>query len=235
MLIPAALLFAAAGFTLSASAGLGGSLIIVPAMSLLLGTKEGIALGALMLAANNVAKVFVYRRTVPLRAALVVLVLTVAGAAVGARLLVGAPERLVSVAVLASFSLALLLERMRLDRLQNVAAPAMALGAGATSGFSGSSGPLKGVALRSMRFDRLHFVGAASAVSLVNDVTKSAIYTQASLIDGSALIVLLASLPLMPLAALAGRRINSTIGERAFTYLFWAVMAGYTLRLAVNW
>jgi hypothetical protein len=235
MVVPAALVFAAAAFTLSASAGLGGSLILVPAMSLLLGAKQGIALAALMLGANNIAKVVAYRKTVPLRSALAVLLLTVVGAALGARLLVEAPERFVSVVVIASFAAALLLERMQLQRLQHVAAPALAFGAGATSGFSGTSGPLKGVALRNLRLDRLHFVGGASAVSLVNDLTKSAVYAQASLLSGAALLILVASMPLMPLAALTGRRINSTIGERAFTSLFWVVMAGYTLRLLMLW
>jgi uncharacterized membrane protein YfcA len=44
-------------FVVSASAGLGGSLVLVPAYALVLGTKEGVALAALMLAGNNVAKV----------------------------------------------------------------------------------------------------------------------------------------------------------------------------------
>jgi len=42
-----------ASFTLSASAGLGGSLILVPALALVLGTKEGVALAALLLAGNT--------------------------------------------------------------------------------------------------------------------------------------------------------------------------------------
>ena len=41
-------------FALSASAGLGGSLILVPALVLILGAREGMALAALLLAGNNV-------------------------------------------------------------------------------------------------------------------------------------------------------------------------------------
>jgi hypothetical protein len=37
---------------------------------------------------------------------------------------------------------------------------------------------------------------------------------------------------MMPIAALAGRRLNRAIGERAFAALFWLVMAGYVARLA---
>ncbi|HAS77070.1 MAG TPA: sulfite exporter TauE/SafE family protein, partial [Marinobacter adhaerens] len=46
-----------ASFIVSAAAGLGGSLILVPAMMMAIGTKEGIAVAALLLACNNVAKV----------------------------------------------------------------------------------------------------------------------------------------------------------------------------------
>lgn len=233
--IVASLVAASVAFTLSASAGLGGSLILVPALSLLLGAKQGIALGALLLGANNVAKVIVYRRSVPLRTSIWVILLTVLGAAVGARLLIDAPDRLISVVVIVSFSAALLFERARMRRAQRAYAPALAFGAGATSGFSGTSGPLKGVALRNLRLDRLHFVGAASAVSLANDATKSAIYAEAELIDGSGVAVLLLALPLMPVATLAGRRLNASLGERWFTGRFWLVMAGYTARLIFAW
>lgn len=55
----------AAACTLSASAGLGGSLILVPLLALTVGTKEGIALAALLLAANNLVKLVAYRGTIP--------------------------------------------------------------------------------------------------------------------------------------------------------------------------
>ena len=42
-----------ASFTISASAGLGGSLLLVPTLVVFLGSKEGIALAALLLASNN--------------------------------------------------------------------------------------------------------------------------------------------------------------------------------------
>jgi len=44
----------------------------------------------------------------------------------------------------------------------------------------------------------------------------------------------LAAVPLMVLATFSGRRINRDIGERGYTWLFWSVMAGYTLRLVVS-
>ena len=224
----------AVSFTVSASAGLGGSLVLVPILALVLGTKEGVALAALLLAANNVVKVFAYRETLPYRKALVVIVLVAVGAAVGALLLVAAPERVVTVMVIVSFVIALLAERFDLTRLRRIGGPVLALGSGATSGFSGTSGPLKGMAIRQLELDRAHFVGAASLASLAGDATKATVFTEAGLLSGDSFLVALAAVPLMLVATFAGRRINRSIGERGYTSLFWGVMAGYTVRLALN-
>ncbi|MFD6887429.1 TSUP family transporter [Streptomyces sp. NPDC059957] len=142
-LLPVVFLAVAAAFTLSASAGFGGSLILVPTLALVLGTKSGVALAALLLGANNLVKVFAYRATLPFRKALVVIVLVAAGSFLGAKLLVSAPERAVTLAVIAGFAAAFLLETLDLTRWRRAGSPVMAFAAGATSGFSGTSGPLK--------------------------------------------------------------------------------------------
>jgi len=228
------LVAAAVSFTVSASAGLGGSLILVPTLALVLGTKEGVALAALLLAANNVVKVLAYRETLPIRKALAVIVLVAVGAALGARLLVAAPEAIVTLAVIVSFVFALIAERLDLSRLRRLGGPVLAFGSGATSGFSGTSGPLKGMAIRQLDLDRAHFVGAASLVSLVGDVTKAAVFTGADLLEGQSFLIALVAVPLMVIATFTGRTINRSIGERGYTWLFWGVMAGYTVRLILS-
>ena len=228
------LIAAVLSFMLSASAGLGGSLILVPTLALALGTKEGVALAALLLAGNNVVKVIAYRKTLPFRKSLIVIILIVLGAGIGARLLVVAPENLVTIAVIVSFVLALIAERFDLSGLRRVGGPVLAFGSGATSGFSGTSGPLKGMAIRQLDLDRAHFVGAASLVSLVGDATKAAVFTGAELLGGDSFLIAIAAVPLMVLATFAGRRINSSIGERGYAWLFWLVMAGYTVRLLLS-
>ena len=223
-----------ASFMVSSAAGLGGSLILVPTLALVLGTKEGVALAALLLALNNVVKVIAYRKSLPLRKALVVILLVAAGAWIGARLLVAAPEGVVTVAVIVSFAIALVAERFDLTRVRAVGAPVLALGSGATSGFSGTSGPLKGMAIRQLDLDRAHFVGAASLVSLAGDATKAAVFAEAGLLGSSAILIALLAAPLMFLGTFTGRNINFAIGERGYTMLFWGVMGGYTLRLLVG-
>lgn len=231
--VVAAIALAAAAFTLSSSAGLGGSLILVPGMSMLLGPKEGVAVASLLLAVNNVAKVAAYRRTVPIRAAAVIAAATAVGAAVGARLLVAAPDRWVGVGVIVAMALTLAFEASRRARpaLRLGWAPALAVASGASSGFSGTSGPMKGIALRSLALDRMHLVGAASIVSLVGDATKTAVYAEASLLGGGSWLVAIAAVPLMIAATAVGQRLNADMSERAFFGLFWGVMGGYTARL----
>lgn len=221
----------AAAFFVSAAAGLGGSLILVPALALLLGTKEGVALAALLLASNNVVKVIAYRRVLPIRPATIVLLLTFLGTYVGARFLVAAPEALVTSAVILSFGIALVAERRRSPARRNALAPGLSFLSGATSGFSGTSGPLKGVAIRSLGLDRLHTVGAAALVSLVGDATKTAVFTEAELLGPDSFRLAVVALPIMIVATFGGRRFNYAIGERGYQRLFWAVMGCYTARL----
>ena len=227
--VPLAVACAAVAFLVSSSAGMGGSLILVPVMGLALGPREGVAAATLLLACNNVGKVAVYRAWIPWRASARVVVLTVAGAAVGAALLVAAPEEWVRAAIVVALVMSFLAERRRWDR--RASSPLLAFAAGATSGFSGTSGPLKGVALRNLGLERMRLVGAASAVSLAGDLTKLTVFAGGALLGREALWIVLCAAPLVPLAALAGRRLNGAIGERTFAALFWAVMTGYSVRL----
>jgi hypothetical protein len=98
-------------FLVSATVGLGGSLVLVPVLVVALGAKQGVALASLLLAANNCAKLVAYRRTVPWRASVVVVALTILGSVVGASLLTAAPERVVEIAVIAALVLSLVGER----------------------------------------------------------------------------------------------------------------------------
>jgi uncharacterized membrane protein YfcA len=220
-----------ASFILSASAGLGGSLILVPTLALILGTKQGVALAALLLACNNVVKVVAYRKSLPFRKSAWILLAITLGAALGARLLVSAPEEVVTVAVIGAFVGSMLAERLHLNLFRRATAPVLAFASGATSGFSGTSGPLKGVAIRQLDVDRAHFVGAASLASLVGDFAKTAVFAQGELLGPNEVVVAVIAVPLMLIGTVTGRWINAEIGERGYTTLFWSVMAGYSWRL----
>lgn len=222
-----------ASFTISASAGLGGSLLMVPTLALFLGTKQGVALAALLLASNNVMKIAAYRHTLPFRKAGGLAALVVLGAAIGSTLLVNAPVWAVTVAVLAMFVVTIVTEHYEIKPVRKGFAPFLALVSGASSGFSGTSGPLKGVAIRNLDLDRRHFVGAASLVSFAGDAAKTAVFTEADLLGRSAWLTALAAVPLMALGTWSGSKINERVGEQTFTVLFWTVMSGYSIRLGL--
>jgi uncharacterized membrane protein YfcA len=229
-----ALVAIAISFFVSASAGLGGSLVLVPALALVLGTREGVSLAALLLASNNLVKLLAYRHTLPLRAAIVVTSFTVVGAFAGSRLFVAVPEHAITLSIIGSFVLALVIERLGLIRARNGLAPIFGLAAGATSGFTGTSGPLKGAAVRSLGLCRTYTVGAAALVSTVGDVTKCLVYADAGLLGAQAFATALFAVPLMFAATFAGRRFNGHIGEGGYARLFWLVIAGYSVRLILS-
>jgi len=226
-----ALVFAA--FTVSASAGLGGSLLMVPTLALFLGSKEGVALAALLLASNNVMKIVAYRATLPFRKSAVIVVLIVIGAAFGAKLLVDAPEWAVTIGIVVMFVASIVAERMKIDRLRTGFAPFLAFGSGASSGFSGPSGALRAAGVRDLDLDRRHFVGAASLASFAGDATKTAIFADSELLGRTSILVAIAAVPLMALGTGTGSTIKRRAGEQTFAVLFWTVMAGYTVRLVM--
>jgi hypothetical protein len=197
----------------------------------LLGAKEGIGLSALLLAVNNLVKLCAYRQVVPIRAATIVTLCTFAGAFVGSSLLVAAPVAIVEVAVVISFGLALVVERRANAFSRASLVSVSAIAAGATSGFSGTSGPLKGVAVRSLGLDRMHTIGAAAMVSAVADLTKAGVFAHSGLLGGAQLHLTIMALPVMIVATVAGRRFTVLIGEVGYTRLFWLVIGGYTVRL----
>lgn len=225
------LLAAPAAFLFSSAAGLGGSLILVPALAAVLGTKEGVALAALLLAANNLVKLAAYRKTLPLRAAGMITVAVMLGAAVGAGLMVSAPESWVTAMVLTMIVATFIADFLPMGVMKTSWAGLLAFSSGATSGFSGTSGPLKGVAIRSLGLQRQYFVGAAAIVSVVGDLTKASVFSYSGLLEKGDLLLIALLLPVMITATLAGRGINQRIGEQGYAVLFWAAMAGYAGRL----
>lgn len=225
-----------AAFVLSSSAGLGGSLIMVPALAMVLGVKEGVALAALLLAVNNLTKLGAYRATLPFKAAALITMAVVSGAAFGATLMLKAPEHWVSTVVIVAFALTLLTDLLPNNGALNgwarkSWAGLLALTSGATSGFSGMSGPLKGVAIRSLKLERQYFVGAAAIVSLAGDATKALVFAKGGLLGQTELLIAATLIPVMVLSTLAGRGLNQRLGEKGYVILFWAVMLGYTGRL----
>jgi uncharacterized membrane protein YfcA len=222
----------------SSIAGYGGSLVLVPALAAIIGPKEGVAVAALLLGWNNLFKVVAYRSTLALRQGFPLIVVTALGVWVGATLLVRSSSDTIMWAIVVMTVLSLVAEVVanpeRLRMRRHVAVPAMAASS-LLSGISGSSGPLKGVAIRSLNLPRLEHVGLAASVSLVGDVLKVEMFAEAGLLRELHVHTLLAALPMMPIGAWLGRAVNRRMGEDAFRWIFWTVVGGYTMRMIGVW
>jgi uncharacterized protein len=82
--------------------------------------------------------------------------------------------------------------------------------------------------------DRTRFVGAASLISLGGDVAKVLVLVPLLALRGDALLAAICAVPLAPCAVFLGRTINQRMGERAFSSLFWLMMASFLVRLALR-
>lgn len=222
----------------SSIAGYGGSLILVPTLAAILGPKAGIAFSALVLGWNNVFKVLAYRKTLALREGWPLLAVTAVGVWFGTRLLVAANDTAVVWCIIAVTIATFTVEFVGGERLlslrRRMAVPTMGASA-VLSGISGTSGPLKGVAVRSLGLARLEHVGLASMVSLVADALKVELFRAENLLEGIDMTTLVVALPLMPVGAWLGRSINQRVDERVFRGFFWTVVGCYVLRMAGLW
>jgi len=222
----------------SSVAGYGGSLLLVPALAAIMGPREGIAFAALLLGWNNVFKVIVYRKTLALRQGWPLIAVTAVGVVIGARLLVSSSDRLIVGLIVTVTIATLVMELVASDELleqrRHAAVPAMAA-ASVLSGVSGSSGPLKGISIRSLGLPRLEHVGIAASVSLVADTLKVKLFAEAGLLADVDMRTLLVAVPMMPVGAWVGREVNRRVDESTFRWVFWTVVGGYTMRMVGVW
>lgn len=237
----------ALAFLISSVVGLGGSLIAVPLAVMTFGPKAGVAMASLLLLGNNIVKVVAYRQAIPWKGSASLALITMVATFLGANLLVALPDRWVVAAVIVSLLCSLVAE-IQAGRLSTLPqqdtdsrralrphgfkrGSLYALAAGLSSGVSGTSGPLKALAIRQWVNDPATFAGSASLVSLVGDFTKTAVFAQAALYPTSQLPLLAPLLPMMLLIPFVGRAINRQLGSGVFSALFWLVIVGYASRL----
>jgi hypothetical protein len=64
--------------------------------------------------------------------------------------------------------------------------------------------------------DRMHFIGAASLMSLVGDPSKVVVFSQEALLYEWSFGLASVAIPLMMIGTAIGRRINREVGERCF-------------------
>ena len=220
-------------FLVSASCGLGGSLILIPGLSWILGIKEGIVVSAVLLGSNNLVKLFFYRKDIRLRPSLRLLVCMVAGAIGGALLMMQADPKLLSLFLLFHILLSFFIQVKSSETSRKTAGSVFSFLSGFCSGLAGTSGPLKGLAVKTYMGNKAEIVATASLLSFATDSTKAIIYLNNFSSDILQVQWLVYSILVMPVATGLGRFLNRNMSVKAYEALFYFVMSGYVLRLLI--
>jgi uncharacterized membrane protein YfcA len=206
---------------LSAVAGFGGGVLLLPVFTTLFGLRVAVPMLTITQLASNGSRVLLNRGAVRWRLvgwfALGAVPLAVAGGLLLARAPVGPLHRL-----LGGFLVAVVVWRRINPRPRRPPAPAfVAVGAasGLGSALLGSVGPLTAPFFLAYGLARASYIGTEAASALAVHVAKLAAYGTGDLLTGTVLVYGAALTPATLAGAWAGRRIVDRISDRVFVLL----------------
>jgi uncharacterized protein len=221
-------------FLISASAGMGGSLLLIPTLSYFIGVRDGIIISSVLLALNNCFKIIVFFKYIQLRKIIFLMCFMLAGAIPGSMLMLKIDENILAVILFINIIFAFIIEKNAVSGVRKKISWMYSWLSGFCSGISGTSGPLKGMAIKCLELNKLQIVAAASVLSFATDSTRAVIYlSNYNPLAGTGFNVLLGSICMMPVATVLGKRINHKISDVAYDVLFFSVLSGYAVRLVL--
>jgi uncharacterized protein len=218
-------------FVISASSGMGGSLLMIPAFSMLIGVKEGIILSGVLLTLNNVSKFIFYYNYFSFKSIGYLLVFVVAGSILGSYLMLQFNEVFLSFFLLAHIVASLYIQYYSTVKVRLAAGNGYAFLSGLFSGISGSSGPLKAVSVRCRFVSNQEIAASVTVLSLFGDFSKCVVYLRNSTISEAHYQYLIVGVMMMPLATWIGKKINKSVSVTGYNILFCVVLAGYILKI----
>lgn len=210
---------------LSAVAGFGGGVLLLPVFTVLFGLRVAVPMLTLTQLSSNAARVWLNRGEIHWRLvgwfALGAVPFAVAGGLLFAHAPLGALKR-----VLGVFLIAVVVWRHWQTRPRKPAVPAFAA-VGAASGLGsallGSVGPLGAVFFLAFGLARAAYIGTEAASALTMHLAKLAAYGSADLLTAKVVIYGVALTPATIAGAWAGRRVVDRMSDRLFV---WLVEAG---------
>lgn len=221
-------------FLVSASAGMGGSLLLIPTLSYFIGIRDGIIISALLLGLNNCVKIIAFRKYIRFKTISWLMLFMLLGAIPGSLLMMAINEQLLAVILFGNIIFAFIIEKNAATGVRNKISWGYSWLSGFCSGLSGTSGPLKGMAIKCIDLTKMEVVAAASVLSFAADSTKAIIYlSNQNPLTPANTNLLLVSTCMMPVATLLGRQINRKISDVAYDVLFFSILSGYVVRLAL--
>lgn len=219
-------------FLISASAGMGGSLLLIPTLSYFIGVRDGIIISSILLGLNNCIKIFVFRKYIRLKNIVYLLIFMLTGAVAGSLLMMKIAEDILAVILFINIIFAFFIEKNAKSVVRKKISWLYSGLSGFFSGISGTSGPLKGMAIKCLELNKLQIVATASVLSFATDSAKAIIYVgNYNPLAGNSFNLLLISICMMPIATILGKRINHKISDVAYDVLFFSILSGYAVRL----
>lgn len=211
----------------SAVAGIGVGLVLLPVLVLYLGVKSAIPILAIALLAAATSRVTVYRREIVRPVVGWTLVGAVPAGAAGAWLFTVAPPALLTRA-LGLLLLGMLVVRRLPLRPVRIVRPAwfvpVGAGFGLLSGFTSGVGPLIAPFFLAYGLRKGAYVGTLGSVAMAMQVTKLSVFGGSALLTPKVLGYGLFLVPLTVLGTVLGKRVMLRISERVFVLVIEGVM-----------
>jgi uncharacterized protein len=206
---------------LSAVAGFGGGVLLLPVFTALFGLRAAVPMLTLTQLSSNGSRVWLNRRHLRWRLIGWFALGAIPCAVAGALLLTHAPlaplKRLLGV-----FLIVVVIWR-RLGRTQRKPADPAFAAVGAASGFGsallGSVGPLTAPFFLAYGLTRAAYIGTEAAGALTMHLTKIATYGAGDLLTGPVLLYGIALTPATLLGARVGKKIVGRVSDRMFVLL----------------
>lgn len=237
--LPAALGLLAAAFAaaaLSAIAGFGGGVVLLPIFVATLGARDAVAVLTITQLASNGSRVWLNRRDIEHRLVAIFAAGAVPAAIVGAFLLTTAPLAALT-RVIGGFLLLMVVWRRLRPRHTRIGETGFAA-IGAASGFGsalvGSVGPMVAPLFLARGLIRGAYIGTEAASALVMHLTKLIVFGAAAILTWQTGLIGLALTPATIVGAWTGKHIANRLPAQLFVLLVEAGLIASGLLLLIT-
>lgn len=206
------------GFVVSATFGIGGVVLLIPALSMRLPPAQAVALSAPVMLISNLSKGYVYRRALDKKALVLVSGLAVPTAFFAALMTAGIDDRIILLAVAALIVASVVVERVRARpvKLSDRALLLWGLVTGVISGIAGAAGPPTAIGLKGYGLTREAFVATVAVFAVLLQLAKIPAYWATSALSPKLLPLALVLGLLAIVAVIVGPPLLRRLPERAF-------------------
>lgn len=200
-------------------AGFGSSVFFVPLAQFLYSAKVVLGLTALLHVFSNSSKLFLFRRHIDKRIALIYGIPSVLLVLLGAWLATRVNTGYESVALgtfLAVFSMFLLLFPKTTIPASNTNAIVSGSAAGFFAGFLGTGGAIRGLSMSAFKLDKNVFVATSAAIDMGVDLSRAVIYVGNDFVSSEYYILIPFLLLVSFVGSYLGKEILSRISQKNF-------------------